>query len=539
DQAVLRLIRQLEQQHERHQSLFQTHTRFPVESALLAQSGLEMAADVAGLVLGTVLGRTKGRRSRTWTDFNALITLLDNFPELRKPAEAWLGEDNLKLLLSLTATFSEAMTKGRSGGFLRLALRMQRWNALRARQAAWFELEPLCLELWRQAKPLRGMGGTRSAPLPCGPIEEYTQTSEKFVMAGFSVELANTHDLTNSTAALFAAVPKPANYGREAFCIELERRLAKAGVLVVEPRSLRALDRVSRVLVDSRLLSQVRCSVSTVKPFAEVEDLYGRLDRMIVRNRVTEQDRGEEWRLEAPSKVEGLPEAVRDWWQDYGLPLSDLRLLWRGQQLVAAAVVQEVLDSTVETVLARVRRTGANLVLVGEEQDIPPSCRVYQHMSYRQARRSMKLWQASGEVILAVGWSEVLMGADIGIGALVGDGPWPRHAHVLTRDPMDTLWRFAIARDQGRKTAEQSVILSQIETFSGLILSLNKLDMETVRRIRQSANIASAIAMINGIRQARQVDALSQELRLDPAPWHAMDVDTALRRLESNLEGLS
>src|SRR5690606_41404824 len=55
----------------------------------------------------------------------------------------------------------------------------------------------------------------------------------------------------------------------------------------------------------------------------------------------------------------------------------------------------------------------------------------------------------------------------------------------------------------------------------------------------QSANIASAIAMINGIRQARQVDALPQELRLDPAPWHAMDVDTALRRLESSLEGLS
>lgn len=539
DSTVLRLIRAVEKEYGHQRKLFKTHTRFPGEGALLAQTGLQIAADVAGLALGTVLGRSKGRRTRMFTDFNALITLVDNFPELREPLVSWLGRDNVDMLLSLSATFSESMTKGRSGGVLRLALRMQEWSAIQARKAVWLDLESHCLSLWERASRLRGSFQRRMTPLPNGPIEDYTATSEKLAMASFSVELANTHDLTNATAALFAAVPKPANYGREAFCIELERRLAKAGVLVVEPRSLRALDRVSRVLVDSRLLSQVRCSVSTVKPFAEVEDLYGRLDRMIVRNRVTEQDRGEEWRLEAPSKVEGLPEAVRDWWQDYGLPLSDLRLLWRGQQLVAAAVVQEVLDSTVETVLARVRRTGANLVLVGEEQDIPPSCRVYQHMSYRQARRSMKLWQASGEVILAVGWSEVLMGADIGIGALVGDGPWPRHAHVLTRDPMDTLWRFAIARDQGLKTAEQSVILSQIEAFSALVLSLNKLNMATVRRIRQSANIASAIAMINGIRLARQVDALPEELRLDPAPWHAMDVETALLRLDSSTEGLT
>ena len=539
DATVLGLIRAVEQEFDYQRKLFKTHTRFPGEGALLAQTGLQIAADVAGLALGTVLGRSKGRRTRMFTDFSALVTLVDNFPELREPLVSWLGRDNVDMLLSLSATFSESMTKGRSGGVLRMALRLQEWSAIQARKGVWRDLEAHCLDLWESASRLRGSFQRRVTPLPNGPIEDYTATSEKLAMAGFSVELANTHDLTNATAALFAAAPKPANYGREAFCIELERRLAKAGVLVVEPRCLRAVDRVSRVLVDARLLAQVRGSVSTVKPFAEVEDLYGRLERMVSRNQLTEQEDGAAWRIETPAQGERLPEAVRDWWQESGQPLSDLRLLWRGPKLIAAALVQEVLDSTVETVLARVRRTGASLVIVGEEQDIPQSCRVYQQMSYRQARRSIRRWQADGEVILAVGWSEVLMGADIGIGALMGDGAWPGHAHLLTRDPMDTLWRFAIARDQGRKTAEQSVILSQIETFSGLILSLNKLDMETVRRIRQSANIASAIAMINGIRQARQVDALPQELRLDPAPWHAMDVDTALRRLESNLEGLS
>src|SRR5690606_35537486 len=189
-----------------------------------------------------------------------LITLVDNFPELREPLVSWLGRDNVDMLLSLSATFSESMTKGRSGGVLRLALRMQEWSAIQARKAVWLDLESHCLSLWERASRLRGSFQRRMTPLPNGPIEDYTATSEKLAMASFSVELANTHDLANATAALFAAVPKPANYGREAFCIELERRLAKAGVLVVEPRSLRALDRVSRVLVDSRLLSQVRCS---------------------------------------------------------------------------------------------------------------------------------------------------------------------------------------------------------------------------------------------------------------------------------------
>src|SRR5690606_41483580 len=118
-------------------------------------------------------------------------------------------------------------------------------------------------------------------PVPGGPVEEDTRASQKFVMAGFSVELANTHDLTNSTAALFAAVPKPANYGREAFCIELERRLAKAGVLVLETSCLRVLDRVTRVLVDARLLARTRYSVAAVPTFSAVTDLFDRLARLV------------------------------------------------------------------------------------------------------------------------------------------------------------------------------------------------------------------------------------------------------------------
>ncbi len=538
DQAVLRIVRQSEQQYDRHQSLFQTHTRFPVESAVLAQSGLEMAADVVGLVLGTVLGRTKGRRSRTWTDFNALITLLDNFPELRRPAEAWLGEDNLKLLLSLTATFSEAMTKGRSGGFLRLALRLQSWNALRARQAAWFELEPLCLELWRQAPPLRGMGRARIAPMPSGPIEEYTQTSEKFVMAGFSVELANTHDLTNATAALFAAVPKPANYGRDAFCIELERRLAKSGVLVLETSCLRVLDRVTRVLVDARLLARTRYSVAAVRLFSAVTDLYDRLDRMVGQSLCSEQDGGFQWRLEQPQGLERLPRGVHDWWQAFDQPVDELRLLWRDDQLIAAALVQEIMDTTVDTVLSRMRRAGVMLTIAGDPSEIPAVCRVHQCLGRDHIDQTVREWQANGDVVLAVGWGAVLAQADIAVGALCDGQGWPQFAHMLTPDPMDTLWRFAIARDQGRRTAEQSVVLSKIEAFSGLILSLNRLDIGTVRRIRQTANIASAIAMANGVRLARGVECLPQEMRIDPTPWHAMDVETALQRLGSGVAGL-
>src|SRR5690606_21377568 len=353
---------------------------------------------------------------------------------------------------------SEAMTKGRSGGFLRLALRLQSWNALRARQAAWFELEPLCLELWRQAPPLRGMGRARIAPMPSGPIEEYTQTSEKFVMAGFSVELANTHDLTNATAALFAAVPKPANYGRDAFCIELERRLAKSGVLVLETSCLRVLDRVTRVLVDARLLARTRYSVAAVRTFSAVTDLYGRLDRMVGQNLCSEQDGGYHWRLELPRGLDRLPRGVSDWWQAFNQPLEDLRLLWRDDQLIAAALVQEAMDTTVDTVLTRMRRAGVTLTIAGDPDEIPAACRVYQCLGRDRIGQAVRQWQADGDVVLAAGWSDVLAQADIAVGALCEGQDWPQFAHILTPDPMDTLWRFAIARDQGRRTAEQSVV---------------------------------------------------------------------------------
>lgn len=537
--AVMGQLREVERACGYHQRLFKTHTRFPAEGALLAQSGLTMAAEVVGLSLGALVGRTKGRRSRTWTDLNALVTLLDNFPELRQPLVDWIGRDNLDVLLSLSATFSEAMTKGRSGGLLRLALRAQEWMALKARQQAWLKMEDACLGCWIKTRSLRVTPQLRTTPLPAGPVEDYTEVSGKFAMAGFSVELASTHDLSHSVAALYAAVPKPANYGRESFCLELERRLAQAGVLVLDMDCLRILDRVSRVLIDARLLVRSRYSVAAVRGLIDIPDLYTRLDRLVAQDRAQYHEAGDLWRLETPQAEEELSDDLREWWQVFNLPLSDLRLLWRNQDLVAAALVQEQPDTTVDTVLTRVRRTGAALTIIGDPREIPANWRVYDSVSRRTLPAAIQQWQQEGEVIMGLGWRDVLQGVDIPVGVLVADHTWPSGAKILTRDPMDTLWRLAIAREQGRQAAEQSVVLSKIDAFSGLILSLNKLDMAAVRRIRQATNIASAIAMVNAIRLARNVVAMPDELRIDPVAWHAMDVETALSRLESGWNGLT
>src|SRR5690606_41460740 len=75
---------------------------------------------------------------------------------------------------------------------LPVSLRMQEWSAIQARKAVWLDLESHCLSLWERASRLRGSFQRRMTPLPNGPIEDYTATSEKLAMASFSVDRKST-----------------------------------------------------------------------------------------------------------------------------------------------------------------------------------------------------------------------------------------------------------------------------------------------------------------------------------------------------------
>lgn len=95
--------------------------------------------------------------------------------------------------------------------------------------------------------------GPRPRPLPDGAIETYAQKASLLALAAFGWGVVSLQRLEGPAAALLAGLPKPALLGRQAFCLELGRRLEALGALLLDPAALERLDRIDTVVLDRTL----------------------------------------------------------------------------------------------------------------------------------------------------------------------------------------------------------------------------------------------------------------------------------------------
>lgn len=515
--AVLREVERVERQHQWHRSFFATQTRFPEERTARYRALLEAGMDVASFGAGLVVGKVNERYFRFFADLSALSSLIDSTPELRRPVDVWLGEENTELLLRLLSNLSESFSQGWSGSLVDVLHRLHQWRADNRRQACWEALREQCLQHMTEAPSLRDPALPRPVPVPDGAVEAYQSTAEKLSLAAFSTGMAFTHNLSQSTATLFSSIPRPALRGRSTFCLTLAEQLAKGSILVMDPDALELLDRIDRIVIDAALVQQTRDAITSVYREGRLKLPLSLLEQLLVADQV-EAD-GHHWHLVTPNDETAVPARVRRWWQDTGQPLATLRLVRSEQRIVGGFIVQKVTEHTVESLLARVRAQGLQVNVIDPEN--PAGNTDYIAEVQRQQH-----------AVLALGRPSVIRGADVAVGILAPDQSWPFGAHLLAIHPLDALWRLVDAIGMARRMASQSVELAKIDAFSGLILSLDKMDRLALGRIRLAANLATLTAMVNGWRLARQVHGMPTTLVHDATPWHAMDVDTVLETLQ-------
>ncbi|MFZ5697115.1 MAG: cation-translocating P-type ATPase [Pseudomonadota bacterium] len=540
DERILRVVARIEREHGLARAFFPTTTRFPAEVAPLYRSAVELAADIGGLALGLGLRRVDTGRMNVWIDLSAVVTLVDNIPELRGPLVSRIGKDNADLAISLLTSFSDGMMRGWTGSVVGVVHRWHQIDGLRARRTLWQKSEQALALRWTAPRTGLLPGRQRIRPLRAGPIERYSDTAEKLSLAGFSIGLANTHDLTRSVAALFSAVPKPATLGREAFVIECEKILSRRGVLVLDRECLRRLDRIDFLVIDGALLDRRRTVVASMHVFdgrAEAGEQFAWLLANGVSARI---DSGTRWEMHAPESAERLPKECRDWFSERQTGINCVRILHADGHPVAAASVHDGIDATSEISLARLVAAGIQVVIAAEDParfrwanvEIVPRATMELHVQALQARDC-------GVCAVTLGGDPVLAMADISLGVLSVDGHWPQGAMLVSEQGLDAVWLLTEAIDRARRVAEQGVNLAKIDAFAGLVLSLRKLDEATIRRIKLAASAASFLSMVNGVRLARAITPMDESMHADPVPWHALDVQTTLERLGADFEGLS
>lgn len=514
---ALAIIEKQERRHGWAHRFYATKTRFPGEHVAQYRTLLEMGLDITGFGGGLLVRRVSSRGHRFFTDLLALTILAENTPEIRKPIEQMLGgEDNADLALRFVNVVSESFSQGGAGSLVDLVQRVQEWQASQSRQLCWDRLREHCFEHLERTQSERLTPLERAQPVPDGLIEQYQSASEKWSLAAFSTGMAFTHNLTQSMSTLLSSVPRPALLGRKSFCTTLARDLAQQDVLLLDPTALEMLDRVDRVLLDADIARTSQLTVSTRFHTGRIRVPLDVLDALVEQPSVKQGKHTFTWKK--ARKASDLPERIHKWWQSSGQPIQSLRLVRRNGRTCAAVLVHEVVDKTVESIMSRIRKLNLKVtVLSAEEDDIETAVRSYQ-------RR--------GETLLAIGQPALLRGADIAVGILNGDREWPFGAHLVTTQPLDTLWRLLSAVHLSKAVAQQSVELAKIDAFSGLILSLEKVDRRVISRIRLASNLANIISLANGYRLSRRIKALPENVMRDLTPWHALDTDAVLERLD-------
>lgn len=539
ERHVLRTVARIEQAHGLQRAFFPATTLFPAESTPVHRAFVELGADVAGLALGLGLRRVESGRMNVWIDLSAVVTLVDNIPELRRPLESRLGEDNADLLISLLSSFSDGMMRGWTGSVVDVVHRGHQLTALKSRRLLWEAMEESLAARWRSGRAAFAQPRTRVRPLRAGLIEHYAETAEKLSLAGFGVGLANTHDLTRSVAALFSAMPKPATIGRESFIVELEKRLAREGILVLDRHALRRLDRIDCVLLDGALIDRRRTALVSLHVFNPRDGLAGQCEWLLSNGVTARIEGGTRWELVVPEEPSRMPRDLADWFAGQSVDIAHVRLLLADGHPVAAALVHDTIDPTAEVLLARLSATGVHVVVAADAPErfrwtgaevVPRATMELQVQALQVRDMGVCVVCAGGDAALAV--------ADLSLGTLAPDGRWPPGAHLVAPDGIDAAWLLAEGLEGARRVAEQGVNLAKVEAFAGLVLSLRELDEPTIRRIKLAASAASFLSMVNGVRVARALVAMDPSMHADPVPWHALDVDMALQRLGSAWDGL-
>src|SRR5262249_34845895 len=130
----------------------------------------------------------------------------------------------------------------------------QRFNLLteaRSRAHAWDALEARLSNSPALASGVLPHIEPRPRPIPDGPIERYVQVGLVGGLAVSGLTLLRGRGPASASAAALASVPKAGRLGREAFAGQLARVLESRDTLVLNPESLRRLDRVDTIIFDA------------------------------------------------------------------------------------------------------------------------------------------------------------------------------------------------------------------------------------------------------------------------------------------------
>ncbi|WP_240529134.1 cation-translocating P-type ATPase [Streptomyces antioxidans] len=506
----------------------------PFASAPATLAATALAADCLGLLTAAI--RRVAMRPARSPALRLPAVMAELQPRVRGLLESRFGRAHADTLIGVSNAVVHALTRGEAPLALDALQRVLQLAEIRGRQAVWERREP---ELVADGDGLPARShppAARPAPLPPGPVETCVDHTSLASLAGAGGLLAWTRDPERSAKALLATVPKAAAMGREAFAARLGDVLARDGAVPMDGTALRLLDRVSAVLIDSRVLCARRprlLSVTTVGDLGEAEAWSAAqsvLDRRTLRELSGEGPWTHgRWRLERSSE---LPAA---------LPASPLALTAElcgedGRRQARIRIGCE-LDPLADALVVAARSGARRLVVTSHAStdEIAPWADelLPLGMSLPDTVRRLQL-EGHGVLLISGEDDEALGAADLGV-AVTARGAdrvcWS--ADLLCGPGLLHAWRVLRALEDARSVSRRSARLSMGGSVLGALIAAAGTRPAVAGLATSPVYSAAFLAVLGGIGAARRV-----ERRPAPEPrvrgnWHALGARETLSVLRA------
>ncbi|MBN1652989.1 MAG: cation-translocating P-type ATPase [Deltaproteobacteria bacterium] len=517
----------------------------PDDDDLEFQRVVELLAEIAGFWLGLGLKVVPFNPTTLGINAVAILALIQSTPRLRRRLDERYGRDRTDLVINLAISVGQAMSERPMSSAVGIIHKTEVLRELRTRRRVWRERSHRLYD--RPAGTL--VDDTASEPRPCalpdGPIERYSDRTVWLALSSFGLSFLATRSLSSATAALLGALPRPAKLGRELFATELSRMLSKRGCLVLSPAALRRLDRVDCVVLQGSLIPSERYSLgqTVVRANSDREEMRNQARMLFNPEAPLDVQRKGNWRLgpAALLKASGGEEIER-LATELGAKGELVLALANGDEITAIQQIDINPPTGIEEIIRTADESGLRVVVASSDASIGERMGIYDTIPHGlEACSAVRKLQEQGNTVCFIGQADSLglPAADVAVGLTRTDQPPPWGAHIVCKESLSDVRVLMRACAEARLVSRQSVQLAMGAAIVSTLVSGGGILRSPSRRVMFVVNAANLLAIFNGVRRAFILGREEWPQARDPIPWHALEGEGVLKRLNSSRYGLT
>jgi cation-transporting P-type ATPase I len=534
-EAIIEVVEAAEEAHGTDEETFsRTKPEHPSADAPVNLAIIALAADAVGLSVA-VAGRLM-RFPAVPQTLRVPLLIAETTPRVRHLVEERIGRTHTEALFAVSNSTLNALAQGPEPILIDSAHHALRFAEARARQAVWR----------RRERELVGDGSglptevphraERPAPFPEGPVEKLGDRAALASLLGAGGVLAATRDPGRAGDLMLATMPKAARLGREAFASMLDWELSRHGVVPMDVTTLRRLDRISLVAIDSSVLCSNRpriLSAVTTDPATTGRQIWAAAEEALASSPGPHFAGSGPWtvgawRFEKPhDALEGT----------IGNPVAltlDVLAADDGTRLGRVRIGVET-DPLADALLAAARDAASHVVLTEHDsvadllpwadEVVAPGEPLLDHI------RLMQL--GGGGVLLVSGHDDdALHAADVGVAVVAEGRPVCWSAELLCGPGLSQAWRILRSVQIARQVSERSARLAMGGSALGALLAVTGRRRTGRPMTLSPVHSAMAAAIAGGTLSALRVARQSPPEPSIRGNWHDLTPREAFDRIE-------